>query len=790
VAVCRPTIDGRQVHTPGELAIATFTHHTSRLSPEVAAEPDRPPDPQLHSHVFVFNLAWCEPSSGQGRFLAVDSRPIFQFAVTAETIYACELAAQLQRIGYQLDWHQTRRGRVWELAGVDERLTELFSSRHRHIEALAAQFQAERGRPATTLERRRLAHLNRLAKTPGCRVSHWAAYHRVLDRRGLAAPTPRRIPVIEAAPLTTREVMVRARLLGADGLTAHEATLDEATLTQVVFQAAAGLLDAGEAAAFLERFVAGPDLVPVVVDGQPRLTTAALLAQERAIVKAARAKAASTAPAPTVEMMEQAAVEVARQCGYELSDEQQAVVKNLCWPVGWASLEGWAGTGKTTTLRTAVGAWRHNHQPVVVVSTAADTARRTAHELDLEPGFTIEAFCLAVEHGRLRPDAGMVVLVEEACMVDTPRMHRLLQAAGPAIIRTIGDPEQAQPVGPGGWHAQVDQAIGGHAELTRVVRQRDPQDREVCRLVRHSHADQALAKPPRLRPRPPGPARLLGGQGGRPRLEPAPPPAWPGRGPDRHRHLQRHHRHVEQPLPAGAPARRRAAGSEPGAGRPAGRPARARLHRRPGLLHPPLPHPECARAQRHQRRVAAVDPDRERVLVACDDGPCVPVELAGADWTQPLRLGYAGHALRLQGGQAPVVLVLPGSWQISRQSAYSMLTRCQDEVHVFVDHDSQRIGDCADLDPLAALARRWTRDAREIAASARFPATEDAPVCDAVSRASITRPDVDHAQVPMRTPEAARLRTLVPELAGPDTPAWLREPASERGLGDDLGIDL
>src|SRR5574341_775261 len=133
VAACRPTIDGQQIHTPGELAIATFTHHTSRPSPEVVAEPNRPPDPQLHSHVFVFNLAWCEPRPGQGRFLAVDSRPIFQFGATAEAIYSCELAAQLQRLGYQLAWHQTRKGQVWELSGVDERLCELFSSRHRHI---------------------------------------------------------------------------------------------------------------------------------------------------------------------------------------------------------------------------------------------------------------------------------------------------------------------------------------------------------------------------------------------------------------------------------------------------------------------------------------------------------------------------------------------------------------------------------------------------------------------------------------------------------------------------------
>src|SRR6266542_4923255 len=259
VAACRPTIDGEQVHTPGELAMASFTHHTSRPSPEVAGEPGRPPDPQLHSHVFVFNLAWCEPTPGHGRFLAMDSRPVFQFGATAEAIYACELAAQLQRLGYRLDWHDTRKGRVWELAGVDERLVELFSSRHRHIDHLAASFQAEKGRPPTKLERRRLAQHDRLAKTPACRAPHWPAYRQVLDCRGLAPPTPERTLVHAAAPLGERETMVRARLLNADGVTREDATFDEATVTRMVFQAATGLLTAEEAAGFLARFLAGSD---------------------------------------------------------------------------------------------------------------------------------------------------------------------------------------------------------------------------------------------------------------------------------------------------------------------------------------------------------------------------------------------------------------------------------------------------------------------------------------------------------------------------------------------------
>jgi hypothetical protein len=814
VAACRPTIDGEQIHALGELAMASFTHHTSRPSPEVASEAARPPDPQLHSHVFVFNLAWCEPRPGQGRFLAVDSRPVFQFGATAEAIYSCELAAQLQQLGYRLDWHQTRKGRVWELAGVDQQVLDLFSSRHRHIDQLAARFQAEKGRPPTKLERRRLAQQDRLAKTEGCRAPHWPAYRQVLDRHRLGAPMPERTLVDVPAPLADREATMRARLLGPDGLTGQDAIFDEGTVTRMVFESATGLLTAEEAAGLLERFLQGPDLVPMVVDGQPRLTTAALLAQEQAIVQAAKVKATTTVPAPTGAMIQRAAAEVARQAGYELSAEQHQVVTHLCAPVGWASLEGWAGTGKTTAMRVVVGAYQRNCQPAVVVSTAADTARRTAHELDLDRGYTVEAFCRAVEQGRLRPDRRTVVIVEEACMVDTHRMHRLLQAAGPAIIRTLGDPEQAQAVGAAGWHAQVDQAIGGHAELATVVRQKDPADREVCRLIRRGHADQALAN---LNAR------------GRVHLAPHASSAvkevvyaW-----DRHRRqrgldgvkiVADTSNHTIDTLNSLCQARRRQDGelSWPTTelvDRDAGRREQVYTGDQVRFIRPYQAEDGERVANGTAGTVTHVDLALRRVTVGCDDGRQVPVALGGREWAQPLRLGYAGHALRLQGGQAEVVLVLPGSWQTSRQSAYSMATRCVEQLHVFVDRDSQCIGEYAQHEPLAALAQRWTRDARKHAATERLAdlerEKEPTPLGDAVRRADTTphrgweplctaqpheRADLDNdgrVHLPLRTPEeAVRMNALAQELAALGTPVLSPGPADGRELGDGLGLEL
>jgi conjugative relaxase-like TrwC/TraI family protein len=702
VAACRPTIKGKQVHMPGELGVAVFTHHTSRPTSEVAAEEGRPPDPQLHSHAFIFNLAYC-----QGRFSAVDSRPIYQFAATAEAIYACQLAAEVQRLGYQLAWQRTRKGRSWELAGVDRRLVELFSSRHRHLAHQMAAFQARQGRPPTLRERGWLAARDRAPKTAACRAPHWPAYRTVVRRHGLQAPTPqagRGVPVTLAA----REAAVREQLLAPDGLTGQDATFDQAALTKAVYQAATGLLTVEEASEFLQRFTAGPDLVPMATPDGPRFTTAALLAQEQQIVQTARVKVATRVLTPSPELLARM-VELAGLTGPRLSQEQRAALEWLAAPVGWASLVGHAGTGKTTLIRTLVRAYQANGQPVVLVSTAAETASRTATELGLDRGWTVEAFTRAVSSGQLQPEAGWVVLVEEAAMMDTHRMATVLQAAVPAAIRTLGDPEQAQPVGAGGWYRLVDQAIGGHAQLTTVIRQHDPRDREVCAAIRDGHAPQALAD--------------LQGRG---RLHLSPDRstavkelvhAW-----NRHRLCQ---------------AKRRAAGELTGPAitvtdQVSGR--RERVHAGDQV--------RFTRSYLDRRidgryvpngtggQVLSVDVAHGEVVVGCDDGHAITLRPAALEETQPLRLGYASHALKLQGGQAPVVLVLPGGWQTSRQSAYSMVTRCVQELHVFLDKETQQSGSYCRFDPVQALGARWQRDALKLAATAQHDCRQqvDGPV--------------------------------------------------------------
>src|SRR3954451_12739736 len=138
-----------QVDVRGLIA-AAFTHRDSRAG-----------DPDLHTHVAISNKV----QTLDGRWLALDGRPIFKNNVAASERYNTRLEAFLvDRLGIRFaDRPGTDPAKrpVREIVGVDGPLPRFWSSRRRAIEvrrsALVRQFQADHGRPPTTVEAMSLA---------------------------------------------------------------------------------------------------------------------------------------------------------------------------------------------------------------------------------------------------------------------------------------------------------------------------------------------------------------------------------------------------------------------------------------------------------------------------------------------------------------------------------------------------------------------------------------------------------------------------------------------------------
>src|SRR4051812_39775091 len=91
---------------------AAFGHRTSRAG-----------DPLLHTHVVVANRT----QGPDGRWTALDARPIFRHAKTAGYLYQARLRHEVtERLG--LEWGEVRKGSA-DLAGFSRELVEHFSQR-------------------------------------------------------------------------------------------------------------------------------------------------------------------------------------------------------------------------------------------------------------------------------------------------------------------------------------------------------------------------------------------------------------------------------------------------------------------------------------------------------------------------------------------------------------------------------------------------------------------------------------------------------------------------------------
>jgi conjugative relaxase-like TrwC/TraI family protein len=719
--VTRPTLDGKVTRTPGELVAGLFTHHTARPTAETVAD-DRPPDVQLHTHGFVFSMAW-----SHGRWRAVDSYGLYRTRALAEAAYRVELADRLRQRGWELEVRTTRGGRQeLELAGSDPRARELLSSRHREIERAAWRFERRYHRPPTKLERWRLAHDDRLPKDRAHeQAPDWPAYARALDAHGLSRHHLHARPVQPQAPLAEREAVVRAALLAPDGLTREDAIFHRNDVPIRVLEASVGQLSLAEALDFTERFQAGRDLV-VVDDARGYLTTQANLDREAAVLAAARTKLDEQPIAPAAAQLERAVARVEQAMSDRagralfLTGEQRSALEHLTdRDRGMALLLGHAGTGKTTLLHAATDAFHQAGGRVVVVSTSGDTAQRTGAGVAADQAMTIEAFTAAVDRGRIWPSAALVVMVDEAVMVDTPRMAALLEAAGPARVIAVGDPEQYQAIGAGGWWLEADRALG-HAELREVLRQRNAEDRAALADLRAGRAADALAN---LNAR--GRVHVVPRQADAVREMVY---AW-----DVHRGevgtaqvvmVTDASNQVIDGLNRAAQARRLDAG-ELG---PLGLAVHDPDERRREVLHAG---DRVAFMQTHRAgglqvrngvrgQVLEVDQAARTMLIRTDDGRTVTVD-APEQGPQTLRLAYAAHAIRAQGAEAEVALVLPGAAYAHRQAAYPMLSRGTGEVHVFIDREHHGV---AGRDPVEALAERWSISAAKRTATAHLEARE------------------------------------------------------------------
>jgi hypothetical protein len=177
-----------------------------------------------------------------------------------------------------------------------------------------------------------------------------------------------------------------------------------------------------------------------------------------------------------------------------LKGEQLAAFEHVTGGADIAAVIGYAGTGKSTMLGAARAAWEASGYRVRGAALSGIAAE------GLEGGAGIRSRTLAsLEHGwaqgRDRLSAGDVLVVDEAGMVGSRQMERVLSAARDAGAKVVlvGDPEQLQAIEAGAAFRAVAERVGA-VEITEIHRQREEWQQAATRELATGRTAAALAR--------------------------------------------------------------------------------------------------------------------------------------------------------------------------------------------------------------------------------------------------------------------------------------------------------
>ncbi|WP_234817905.1 AAA family ATPase [Mycolicibacterium sphagni] len=172
-----------------------------------------------------------------------------------------------------------------------------------------------------------------------------------------------------------------------------------------------------------------------------------------------------------------------------LSPDQQRAVGNIAvspWLV--QPLSAPAGAGKTTSMRAlAAMARRRRDSRVIVLAPTGNAVDVAVREGAGDTGSTIAKALRDLDNHTLALSNGDLVIVDEAGMVGTDDLRRLLTATTAAGAKTVlvGDAHQLAPVkARGGMFAQPCTDLPWTQKLSEVWRMRDPEERSASLALR------------------------------------------------------------------------------------------------------------------------------------------------------------------------------------------------------------------------------------------------------------------------------------------------------------------
>ena len=516
----------RQIDTKNGIIGTKFRHYDSRAG-----------DPNLHDHVVIANRV----EGADDKWSSIDGRVLYQYGVECSELYNSKVQEYVTQLtGLQFEPRMQNGKPIHEIVGISDETIRAFSSRRGDISAeldkVKAKFVADNGYEPSEKQLIKLAQQATLATRPAKSEARsledlhteWVAAAHALSEHGVQVPVDHQLAdmlknasaqyeqnTLQAVrqeaystPLEAHTDAVLSRL--EEARSTWRRTHINAETTRYVRELGLNeTQDKGLISSIRQSVI--EDSLPLHIkdtrltpreylrkDGTSQyqridselFTSERVLAAEHKILDAA---SRAVIPASTADVFELAAqkkrAELAEQ-GHTLPAGQEAMARAFATSDKLLVVGiGAAGAGKTSSTRLAVDAIEASGNRVIGMAPTAAAAAVMRSEMRITAD-TVDKVLTDWQSGKKPVDVrpGDVLLVDEAGMIATPKMEKILTLAQErgALVRALGDYRQLSAVGSGGALRLVDREIGA-VHLDELFRFKNPEE---------AAATLALREPP------------------------------------------------------------------------------------------------------------------------------------------------------------------------------------------------------------------------------------------------------------------------------------------------------
>ncbi len=437
---------------------------------------NRKQEPQLHTHVVILNQTLCQ----DGKTRTLDSRELFIQKKTIGAYYDHAFAHQLTQKGFDIEWTSDH---TFEIKGYRKDQLEAFSGRRQQIREHLAKQNIELER-ATEAQKTIACLESRPVKVHKLRpIDHEQQRERwkqESDDLGIIHPQPHlkleQQYDLNAHPGSLNQIIQD----GIESATAYQVATSKQTLLRECLRHAQSYYSPVDIEQTLDQH---PDLVPTQ-DG--RLTTARSLHREQFIIQTANDGKGTQTPLSTVDQIKT----IAQEKG--LNEGQQNGLNHIATSTDFITLlQGNAGVGKTYTLNALNDCLIDPTDRLQGLAPSAAAAETLATEAGI-PATTVEGYLLSSNTA-----TGQILLVDEAGMVSSQQMERLIRKAQDLQSRLIlvGDTKQLSAVEAGAPFRLLQSCSQlKTVSIEENVRQRVPHLFDAASLAAQHRTNEALTR--------------------------------------------------------------------------------------------------------------------------------------------------------------------------------------------------------------------------------------------------------------------------------------------------------